>query len=57
VNSLGAKFGTEGRRSALAARLTQLSMSMLDGKRVATGWASRKTDEAPPRQEGAALRA
>ena len=40
MNSLGAKFGTDGRRSALAARLTQLSMSRLDGKRVAAGWAS-----------------
>lgn len=57
VNSLGANCGTVGRRSALAARLNQPSWSRLMGKRGAAAWASRRTDDAPPRHEGAARRA
>ena len=57
VNSLGANGGTVGRRSALAARLTQPRTSLGDGRCGVDGCDRRSSDEAPPRQDGAARRA
>jgi hypothetical protein len=56
VNSLGANAGTVGIFKALAARLSQLLMSSVEGRRVAAGCASRSSDETPPRHLGAAGR-
>lgn len=56
VNSLGAKFGTRGIVSAWAARLIQAPRSRLAGRRGALGCARRSSEEAPPRQVGAARR-